>query len=310
MADGRSNTYRNWYKGFDVLKKMGCGFAAFYGAEPLADFDRLPKVVGYAESIGIHTTVITSGVTKLLKNKLGALHRAGAKSLSMSYDVTRLNRDSEWKSERAIENLLYFQGKGNIRDVAAIATLTRLNYREFLESVVELSEVGIWSFFDLIHDDRGQPGSKCKHYPGIDKLMFKEEDNADFIDFLKELKKLKDQGYLCHSSHGFMDLIIRHSELLQRYDWNCARQEGFPAWVTVDCDGIVYPCDDFQPDSPSPIQLHELEEHWDGFSKYWQERVLKDCPGCIWNTHVDAHFIKQGRMPFSDYVHTTKDNEP
>lgn len=307
MANGRVNTYRHWQEGFDVLKSLGCGFAAFYGAEPLADFNLLPDVVGYAESIGVHTTVITSGVVKQLQKKLDILHDHGAKSLSMSYDITALSRDSGWKSERAIKNLLYFKNKGGVRDVAAIATLTRSNYKEFLKSVVELSELGIWSFFDLIHDDRGQPGSKCKHYAGIKRLMFRERDNPEFINFLIELKKLKEQGYLCHSSYPFMDVLINDPCQLQRYDWNCAKEEGFPAWVTVDCDGLVYPCDDFQPPyKVFPIALHQLAERWEEFQEYWKPVVEQDCPGCLWNTHLDAHFIKQGRLDFCDYVHSGK----
>ena len=43
MANGRSNdlSIDQWKKGFDNLKQLGCGFAAFYGAEPLADFNKL-----------------------------------------------------------------------------------------------------------------------------------------------------------------------------------------------------------------------------------------------------------------------------
>lgn len=305
MADGRVNSLllKDWIKGFDNLKELGCGFAAFYGAEPLNDFNRLPEIVGYAESIGIATTVITSGSVKNFRRKLDLLHQAGARSLSMSYDIVPLDKSSKNKSEKAIDNLLYFQKKKNIRDVAAITTLTRLNFSEFLHSVVELSKKNIWSFFDIVHDDRGQPGSKCRHYPGIKKLMFKEEDNNKFIDFLKSLKALKEAGNLCHSSHNFMDTIVENPCLLQDYSWNCAKSPLFPSWVTVDCDGVVYPCDDFQPYNPVPIFIHQLSERWEEFCKIWQPIVSRDCPGCLWNTHLDAHFIKDNKLPFSDYIH-------
>jgi hypothetical protein len=51
------------------------------------------------------------------------------------------------------------------------------------------------------------------------------------------------------------------------------------------------------------IQLHELADRWDEFATYWKDVVDRGCPGCLWNTHIDAHFIKQGHVPFSDYVH-------
>lgn len=306
MADGRRNSLilDQWKLGFDNLKQLGCGFAAFYGAEPLADFDKLPEVVGYAESIGIHTTVITSGAIKNLKKKIDILYNNGAKSLSMSYDIVGLDQSSKIKTNKAIEHLLYFKEKGNIRDVAAISTLTRSNYKQFLTSVKILSKLGIWSFFDLIHDDRKQPGSKCKHCPITNELIFKKEDNPSFVNFLYSLKKLKDQGFLCHPSHGFMDLLIQDPSKLQTYNWNCAQEKGFPAWVTVDCDGTVYPCDDFQPKISFPIPVYKLYDQWNLFCRTWKPIVKNICPGCLWNTHIDAHFIKQGKQPFSDYVHT------
>ena len=311
MADGRANslTLGQWKLGFDNLKQLDCGFAAFYGAEPLFDFDKLPEIVGYAESIGIHTTVITSGAIKKLKEKLDILYYNGAKSLSMSYDIVALDSSSKVKTNNAIKNLLYFKDKGNIRDVAAISTLTRTNYKYFLKSVEILSDLGIWSFFDLIHDDRKQEGSKCKSSTITKELMFKEGDNSYFIDFLYKLKNLKKQGYLCHSSYGFMDFIIQNPSRLQTYNWNCANEEGFPAWVTVDCDGIVYPCDDFQPVISVSIPVYELYNQWELFCQIWKPIVAARCPGCLWNTHIDAHFIKQGKQPFSDYVHIGTERE-
>ena len=47
MATGQPNmlTLAECRTAIDTLKSLGCGFIAFYGAEPLCDFDKLPETV-------------------------------------------------------------------------------------------------------------------------------------------------------------------------------------------------------------------------------------------------------------------------
>jgi len=307
MVTGKSNSLscESWLKGIDNLKKIGCGFIAFYGAEPLYDFEKLPEVVGYTESLGIHTTVITSGMVPNFWNKVEQLYLSGAKSLSMSFDIEGIDKSSSLKNDLAVPALTQFLQLGRVRDVAAITTLTRNNYKLFIDSVKKMSQKKIWSFFDLIHQDRGQPGSKCKNYPEMQELLFRNEDIVQFISFLNELYELKEQGELCHTSRLFIDLLRDNPNLLTDYSWNCANYKEFPSWVTVDCDGFVYPCDDFQPDlgSGKKICVTELYNRWQEFQDIWKPIVKENCPGCLWGTHIDAHYIKAGKLPFDSYVH-------
>lgn len=307
MADGRGNNISavEWKKGIDVLKNLGCGFIAFYGAEPLVEFDSLPGVVGYAESQGISTTVITSGAVSKFRDKLDVLHSAGARSLSMSYDMVPLGEGSKQKTLRAVENLLYFKSKPNVRDVAAIATLTSTNFNVFPQMAEYMSDKGVWSFFDMIHWDRGQQGTKCKNFLGIDNLKFDRLHVLDLIEMLRKVVALKDQGALVHSSNHFMNMLIKNPELVLSYDWNCADESNFPAWITIDVDMSVYPCDDFQPRGTRRFDLLNLHDEWNKFCEYWKPIVRRSCPGCLWNTHIDAHAIKAGSLRFSDYIHTT-----
>lgn len=306
MADGRKNSpsLKQWQIGIDNLKKLGCGFVAFYGAEPLSDFGKLPETVGYSENQGIHTTVITSGGVPDFFDKLVVLKKYGAMSLSMSYDVVGLDNSSRVKTNKALEGLNYFKELGPFRDVAAIATLTKKNVFFFPDAIRRLTAESIWFFFDLIHVDRGQPGSKCRSFLGQEKLVF--GDSSDIFKLRKILSEiffLKEQGYLCHASRQFIDLI-RFQDGLQ-YDWHCGRHLCFPSWVSVDCDGEVGCCDDFRPwvSDDQKIFIWELFDRWEEFKMYWKRKVM-DCPGCLWNTHIDAHLIKQGKLLFSDYVHT------
>jgi len=294
-----------WEEGFENLRALDVGFCAFYGAEPLMEFKNLPEIIKYCEDIGILTTIITSGIVKNFHDKLKELYNNDLRSLSMSYDMVPLGSSSEAKGYQAIKGIEYFNTLGPNRDTAFISTLTRTNYTKVIETVKHLqNKYGSWFFFDIIHPDRGQDGSKCKG--SSDELLFKETDLPGLHVMLTELIKMKDNGFNCHSSKGFVDLLLNNDyELLKEYNWNCADDLNlFPSWVTVDCDGIVYPCDDFQPQFNKKFYVWNLYEEWEEFKEFWRPVVKAVCPGCAWNTHIDAHLIKGESLPFSDYVHT------
>jgi len=308
MADGRTNTIPlDQIKiGIDNLKTLGCQFIAFCGAECMTDFDKLPKSIQYVESLGIHTTVITSGVAKDFFKKLEILYQHGLRSLTMSYDIIPLDKHSKTKTALAMKGLDFFQKLGPIRDTAIIVTLTKTNYQYLLPTIEKMSKKNIWTFCDFIHTDRGQPGSKCK---SVDpNLLFTDDDYPKLKEIMLKVIEMKKARYLCHSSLQFVDMVTRNDfELIKKYNWNCAEEPDFPAWVTLDCDGYVYCCDDFQPRDGKLFHITELVERWQEFSEYWKQIILDVCrPGCCWSHHIDAHLVKRGALDISDYVHGLK----
>lgn len=301
MKSERRNTRTvdEWINGMQVLKKLGCSFCAFYGAEPLTEFNKLRHVVGACENmLDIDTTIITSGMVSDFDKKIMELHWYGARSLSMSYDPLPIDTSSKKKSENAIEHLTRFNRLADTRDVAAIATLTAQNFREFPRMVREMTERGIWSFFDFIHTDRGQVGSKCK--TTSEDLMIKPEHYEDVHRMLVEVLGMKTYGALVHITpsivNTFSDLMVRGN----MYSWTCSYQE--PSWVTIDCDGMVYPCDDFT-GTHKPTDMLNLHNDWDLFAESRTLAVINaDCK-CCWGTHIGAHLISSGIDYIGDYVH-------
>jgi len=306
MPDGRANTLsiENWKRGMDNLKKLGCSFSCFYGAEPLLEFEKLVEVLPYAESIGIDTSVITNGTIVGTKEKLKALYNAGGRSLSMSYDPIPIDKSSQIKSDKAIELLTWFKNLGNnVRDVAAIATLTKENYMELPKMVEKMSSLGIWTFYDIYHFDRHQPGSKTSAY--VPRFAFDNTmDRKSLLDILCGVNDMKKRGFLVHTNHHYLDILEkRNGDILKNYNWNCADYSVFPSWVTVDCDGVVYPCDDFQPKEANEFNIVNLYEDWPDFVKKMKFITKALCPGCAWNTKIGAHAIKVGLEDINDYVH-------
>lgn len=306
MATGQRNSRSldDWKKGIDQLKKLDCSFIAFYGAEPLADFKNLPEAVGYAEELGIDTTVITSGCVPDFKRKLKVLHNYGAKSISMSYDINPLEKSSSLKTSKCIEGLEYFKSLGNIRDIAAIATVTKNNYQGLLWMIEKMSQKGIWTFFDLVHPDLGHPGSKCK---GENKsLLFEtEKDREELIKTLEAVLTMKKQGFLCHTTPNFVNVLKSlERDNKDMYSWCCADHKEFPSWVTIDCDGSVISCDDFHTENPNiKFDMTRLSDNWKAFKVYWKDEIKHHKCTCCWNTHIDSHAVKSGVVPLTDYVH-------
>ena len=311
IADGRRNTVplTEWFKGFDQLKQLGCSFIAIYGAEPLADFDKLPEVIDFAESLGIHTTVITSGCVSDLNKKLSELYSSGLRSITTSYDAVSQDSSSQTKSKRAPQVIEVFRSFGPVRDSAIVVTLTRQNYSSLPLIIETMSAMNIWTFFDLIHPDRGQSGSKVKN-TDLD-LLFKKEDFVPLLAVLQKVGEMKKKGYLCHSSYHFFETVKLVGAYMQTipdnpiapYIWNCSDYECFPSWVTADCQGDVHPCDDFYTTDAPIIKIWEIADLWDKFCTIWKPIVKEKCPGCLWNTHIDSHLIKRGLLPMTDYIH-------
>lgn len=304
MATGDSNSrsLAEWKTGFHNLKELGCKFLAFYGAEPLADFGKLPQAVGYAEHIGLHTTVITSGMVPKLEEKLNTLYAHGATSLSMSFDIDPSDKSSGLKSKLAVKYLQYFQSLGsNVRDVAAIITLANAHFERLPEVIQYFSDLGIWVFFDFIHPFRRQPGSKCRGYG--EGFLFTIEDMPKLDVVLKEVLRLKEEGYLVHTSKEFISTIsAKNYKILRDYSWNCGEADCFPSWVTIDCDGEVKYCDDFHVQRERRFDMTNLATEWDAFKSHGKEMVKK-CPGCAWNSHIDSHLVKEGVLNIHNYVH-------
>ena len=237
MADGRRNTrtLEEWKEGIKNLKQLGCSFIAIYGAEPLHDFDKLPEVIQFVEELGIKTTVITSGVISDLYLKLKTLYEHGLRSITASYDAVCQDSSSQKKSKVAMSVIEQFRSFGPVRDSAVVVTLTHQNYSS-LSSIIEvMSEKNIWTFFDLIHPNRGQTGSKVK---GTDlDLLFRKEDVVPLIKILSEVKDMKTAGYLCHASIPFIETVKiagafwlqESSSPLTPYIWNCSDYDCFPS---------------------------------------------------------------------------------
>jgi len=296
-----------WKEGIDNLKRLKCRFMAIYGAEPLFDFEGLPEFIKYATEQGILTTVITNGTIPDSKEKIRKLYDNGLRSLTVSYDGEDIDYDLSvgLKAKKGLELALWFRDNfQDLRDTALIMTATTKNFFKLPRIIKAVAEKNLWVFFDFIHNDRGQYGTKCRDSEITRGLMFSQKDIPLIRTTIKELMELKRNGYFVHTSWDFLNMIYKNPFILLRYAWHCALSEEFPAWLSIDCNGEVYACDDFQVKNRKKVfYVWEIADRYEEFAEYWKNRTLVQCPGCVWNTHIDANLIKEGVLNFDEYVH-------
>jgi len=256
------------------LAELDIPFAAIYGAEPLT---RLPALLSFISNATFPCTVITNGLL-LDKKPIKALSSAGLKSITLSDDIISSDKQVTTKSSRA--RRLLADCLEVFEDVELIVTLTPQNLPLLVDYIMSMPK-GVYVHFDFQHHDRGQEGSKCSgETPAFQTI------HAELIrDSMKSVLLLKQQGCRVHPSEKVLRELVKNPLLALNLNWKC--EAG--AWVTVNSDGDVYGCDDYQPNSFRGRNILDYSEKWSwsDWVKEWGV-ALKKCPGCFWITHAMA----------------------
>jgi len=306
-------------EGVDRLVDMGCKLLVIYGASPFYDPEDLDVYIRHATNRGLYTTVIVDGVVVDSDEIFDRLYKEGLRSLTVSCDLGAegVDRSVQMKAWQGLHLLRkVFDRYKDLRDCEICSTVTRRNIHLYLEDLGSLltpggeSHVisrwmrkGVWFSFDVVHPDRGQPGSKCRG--GAEAFRFGVEDRDLMLlrGFASLLIQLKERGYPVHQSEKFLQWVVSNTEDYVTFRWNCGYEDVFPSWLTIDADGTVRPCDDFCTPGEE-LKVWEIDE---GKIKRWVERqsegIRSLCPGCSWSTHIDAMFVKRGEVEVDHYVH-------
>lgn len=289
-------TESEWDRGFSNLAELGCEFVAIYGAEPLLEFEKLPEAVSSIRNQGMDCTLITNCMTPNVREKLTVLNAYGLDSLTASYDPVPYDLSSKAKSDRSIATLEWFKSLFEPRDVAAVVTVTEQSLDHLAATAEYLSDKGIWMFCDLMHWDKGNPGTKCS---GARNATI-PHTYQKVVSVYEKLIKMKGEGFLVHANEAVLD-VLKDDYL--GYNWMCTNDECFPSWVTIDPNGNVHPCDDLKFVGVNVFNVQNLQDHWEQFARTARSLVRTRCKGCAWCTHIQAAAIKSGKMDVNDYVH-------
>lgn len=256
------------------LHQLGISFAPIYGAEPLMVFESLIRLVEECYKLDIPTSIITNGIL-LDERRAQILRQSGLRSITLSVDMLPMGTSETIKSNAALDKL--DMCLRIFDDVEIIHTITYRDWELLPSSIAKMSKLGVWVHFDFLHGDRGQQGTKCRGsamMPSIDRI----------VGVGAELIKMKRLGYLIHPSLDVLEYIVGNPDEIFNQSWKCRGA----SFVTLNCSGDIYFCDDNQPDELSgrfPILEYGTKWKWDEFVGVAREQV-KNCPGCCWLTHL------------------------
>jgi MoaA/NifB/PqqE/SkfB family radical SAM enzyme len=275
-----------------VLKEIGVKFIAAWGAEPLVAIDSLEAFIRGVRKCNLPMTIDTNAV--LLPKYIDRLVEAGLDSITFGYDIV----SDDWsimKKKSSADDILE-QCKEKFRDVEFVVTLTPKNITLLPEFIRKCTEENMWVMFDFYHPDRGQEGTRCTTVP---EYMFKREDIETVRNVMKEVLQLKRSGYLLHPTEEIIEFIVNEPYAPLTYSWKC---KGMGV-VTVDSNGYIFGCHDFQPRS-FRMRYHIFDYgaswEWKDFVKNWRNELVK-CPGCFWIARImDEGWV--GKKGWEQYI--------
>jgi len=287
-------TSEQWRIAAKNIRKLGAQFVAIYGAEPLDRMGGLPEMINNLRAEGIAVTVITA--LPASKRMRTLLETSSLNSVTVSYDALDDADASDYSDShrraKSTAGWKMLERNDQIMDRAVVATITQDNVDDIPEMARRATERGYWFMFDLLHDDIGVFG-KCGR-GGPLQAPTKEQGHR----MAQSLLDLKSSGMKIHASEQFLTKMRDEYNGNPREFWHCRGES--TGWLTVDADGSIMPCDDWQKAYPSA-------KIWDDIDaedlSAWKDSAVNDCAGCAWNTHWDACAIERGEIPLGTYVH-------
>ena len=271
--------------GIDALKELGCQFIAIYGGEPMLSPLLIP-MIKYLKKVEIANTIITNGSLWRTEDT-PLLLGFGMESVTVSMDsLVPLDGDTKYDSQRRADAMrvmddlepyaIDFARIGRNLDREVSVTITPRN----LDHIVELTEFwtdrGVWVSYDFVHVGN-HPGTK-RARATFPKWNGSIEERGKVHQIAAAIKKIGKKTDRIHTADSVLNLW---SKMYDQMTWHCSN----PAWVSVDCDGSMLPCDDLEDERVADIKVWQLKTKWTTFHERWIKAVAK-CPGCFWSTHI------------------------
>lgn len=289
-----AGTKQQWMQGAKNIRALGAEFVAIYGAEPLDRMNGLPEMIDALREQGMAVTVITALPNGKRMRQL--LNDSTLDSVTVSYDaLDDAEADDYSDSHRRTKSRAgwaMLEKSDQIMDRAVVATVTSDNAGDIEEMARRATERGYWFMFDILHGDSG-PLGKCGR-GGVLSPPTQEQGRK----MAEALLRLKLGGMKVHASKEYLSKVRDEYNGDPRALWHCKGES--TGWLTVDADGAIMPCDDWQKRYPNA-------KIWDNIDTVdlaaWKDSAVNDCEGCAWNTHWDACAIERGEIPLGSYVH-------
>jgi MoaA/NifB/PqqE/SkfB family radical SAM enzyme len=260
-----------WKKIIDRLANWGIPGIDIVGGEPTLR-DDLCEFIEYISSIGM-LPALHSNFTVLSKAMIDRLAEGGLMMLKVSLD----SLGGFGKSNgQALDLLEYARTeKGLIPMISNVATSINIDQIPSLaQFVVEKKFFFTCGLYQCVGGKFSSPDVSL--IPPADKTQ-------GLFRFLGDLKA---RTGLVRNSFLFMESLDRYYDGL----WKC--DAGRDAWLTINNDGTLMPCQEYS----SPISILQLDTLSDPAWVAYKRGTVQACKGCFYHCYFDAENITGRRL--------------
>jgi MoaA/NifB/PqqE/SkfB family radical SAM enzyme len=267
----------------DELKKLGTKKISFSGGEPMIRKD-IGEIIDYAKSIGISPEMNSCGFA--VKERINEIKNLDVIKISLDGDREVHSLISQRKNsfDEAISAIEICRKNGIL--VVITTTLTRYNTNiKTIEKLLDIAKgYNVMIAF--------QPVKKMYYSKlDLDDIIPDKNEYQKVINFLIDFKK-KSNGYLRNSISG-LKYIYNHPFYNKKV---CVAGKAF---IIVDVDGTVYPCD--RVDFPYESKLPNWKDL--GVKKAIENLPKPRCSGCGFCGAIELGFLVDFRL---DIISTVK----
>lgn len=264
-----------WFEIFKKIKEFNPKIVVIYGGEPLLRKDIFDILDGLND-VNLPYTLISNS-TLLDENVAKKLVDHGLESFTASIDFPFAFNDfrsrHSWKALNIMKSL-------GVKDVTGNIIVYRKNYRYVPMLVDELNARGMWSIVGLCQFPRDENDNIFSYRCWDEDNVFREEDVKGLKKVSNKLVDMKDEGFLIHNVHTYLERFSYFASPKNRFLWHCSE----PCYMTIDEDGTLMACPDIR---GNVEKLNLLELDLAEYEKVWYSDVSK-CPGCFYNHQFQA----------------------
>jgi len=273
--------------------KIGVAMVLLTGGEPFVRSD-LPEIIYEFESRGVHVRMQTNGLAT--EEQIHKCVEYGGKDISISLDSLNPLKQDEINGQfpntwaRAIKAVSLFTKYLPPRDSFASfgCVIQSLNLKDIPTVIRFGTAIGWYTSLVPIHTtDRLNPLS-FRTYD--QSLRFTKREYPKVFSLLKQVKHMRDEGYLLFDSNQYLDDVYRFVQN-KPVTWrkkNMNRCDSPHLYFAVLPDGDIAPCCDYR-------MSYSVHTYSQNFPSTYREKLFRNeiyaitqrCHGCMYGSYPE-----------------------
>lgn len=301
-ADQEECTTEQAFKIAENLARIGTSVVLLTGGEPFVRRD-IVRIAKAMMDNGIHPRLQTNGLAS--RKQLEEMVAIGAHDISVSLDSVlsdvqdEINGGFNKSWERAINTISMVNEIFPVNSFCVIGCVLAPKNIKHITGVIKLATaIGWWVSLVPAHQTQTQePRSFSTYDP---KLCFQQEQYAELLQVLADVKKLRDSGYNVYDSDEYLDDIYR---FITRGTIEWRRRNGGLCdspnlYFAIQPNGDMSVCCDYR--LPESVPVYSAD-----FPEQYRSEILRQnvtavtgvCTGCMYGSFPEISISARFFVP-------------